>query len=858
MAHDVGVPPDGATHPRLLDEELDPKRREVLLAHANDRPAGCGISAEPDARWSLAPLVDTVRRGNVEMTAALKEHTAATPPDMTAAARRGSDTAAIPSRVPVIPGIVDLEPIDRGGMGVVYRGREISLDRIVAVKVLSVWAPPSESARQRAEREALMLAKLDHPNVVAIYAAGEAEGTPYIVMEWVAGPTLQKQIDAGRFAPREAARIGRDLARALERVHSLGIVHRDVKPDNVLVATEVGESSTPKLADFGLARPEHADALLTQADDVLGTPAYMAAEQTGLNASAGEVGSATDIHGLGGVIFAMLTGHPPYEAATAVESMQRAARGDVTHATALATVPADLRTIVWKCLSSLPARRYRSAGELADDLDRYLEGRPVAARPITLPERAAKWARRRPVAALTATLSVAFVITAIVGTAYHVIQLEQANDQISRSRDRAEEAMAVATRSMDRLTGTAIKQMLLRGKALDEEDRAFLQQVRDELREWPLGSQPVESLRFRVVALRRIAGMFFDVGHFADALACQESELAALDELETLVPGDVDVLQKRLDARYRQRWSLYQLRRPEEAAASARESIALLEAAPAHFPDRERALADTRLYLGAFLHDHHHVAEGSQEIAKAVDAVHSIHQRNPDDIGIAHQQVNALYVAQMYALRAGRLDERRAWLDRLVGEATSAIERFPVTTENRHARSGITKMLAISLSHVADLAADAGQLGEAFDLTSRRQQVSRAFLDGLSPNLIDDVHRELVDADIHAAILLQKLDRRDEAEASLDEAHNLATRLMDEQPAIWTHAILLARVLHQQADVAAAGGDVAKAISLLERETSVLEPWVSHKDAANDTADFLETARADLANLRSRAAVAAD
>ena len=464
--------------------------RDRLLGHARECTACTARLETAGSQWSLDHLGPGLGRPHGDDTRAIRDRLAQTPPGRGSYAGDATETAAIPRTVPPIPGIVELEAVGRGGMGVVYRGRDAVLGRLVAVKMLLAWAPLSDAARKRAEREALVLARLRHPNVVAIHAAGEIDGVPYLVMEWIAGGTLQQRLAAGRLPPREAAELACAVARALEQVHAIGIVHRDIKPANILLAEAADPRRTvvPKVADFGLARPEATTELLTRAEDVLGTPGYMAPEQTGLDPAVGEVGPTTDIHAVGGLLFAMLTGEPPFKAPTPLESMQRSVRGDLGNPAALALAPADLGTIVAKCLQPVPAHRYRSAGELADDLERFLDGRPVVARPIPVWERLGKWARRRPLAAVAAGLAAALLIGATGGTAYHVRQLGLANAQVTASRDRAQEAMTVAERSMERLTGGSIKRMLFRGEALDEGDLDYLRQVLDEFAEWPLGT----------------------------------------------------------------------------------------------------------------------------------------------------------------------------------------------------------------------------------------------------------------------------------------------------------------------------------------------------------------------------------
>ena len=239
--------------------------------------------------------------------------------------------ADVPDELPVIPGYDNLQLHASGGMATIYRARDAELGREVAIKLLSSHAIHSRTGRQRALREARLLARLAHPGVVTIHATGVWQERPYLVLEWIDGCTLQEKIDAGSLRPERAAEIARDLAQTLIGLHDAGIVHRDLKPDNVLLADPVaaGLPETVKLIDFGLARPDDASRELTIGDTVLGTPSYMAAEQTGLDPDLGETNPATDVHGIGCLLFAMLTGQAPYKAASVMASLQRAVRGEV-------------------------------------------------------------------------------------------------------------------------------------------------------------------------------------------------------------------------------------------------------------------------------------------------------------------------------------------------------------------------------------------------------------------------------------------------------------------------------------------------------------------------------------------------
>ncbi|MFM7250683.1 MAG: protein kinase domain-containing protein [Planctomycetaceae bacterium] len=221
-----------------------------------------------------------------------------------------------PIESPCIPGLVDLVEVGRGGMGAVFRARDERLGRTVAVKVLAGSAAISADGHRQADREARLLTRITHPNIVRILFVTESGGAPAIVMEWIDGPTLEERGRDAALPPRAAGAIVADLARAVAAVHACGIVHRDISPANVLLAAGE-EQPVPKLIDFGLARPDaEGPGAPSRTEVAIGTPPFMAPEQTGLDAALGAIGPATDIHGLGALLYWLLSGHAPHEAAT--------------------------------------------------------------------------------------------------------------------------------------------------------------------------------------------------------------------------------------------------------------------------------------------------------------------------------------------------------------------------------------------------------------------------------------------------------------------------------------------------------------------------------------------------------------
>jgi eukaryotic-like serine/threonine-protein kinase len=302
-----------------------------------------------------------------------------------------------------------LGELGRGGMGVVYLARNIALNRPCAIKTFPAgWAGPTAAARLRAEAQAV--AQLRHPNVVQIYGVGEVDGVPFLELEYLPGGSLAAAPDGAPRPAAEAARLIEPVARAVAEAHRLGIVHRDLKPANILLTAD-GE---PKVGDFGLARSLSSDVRLTHTGQLVGTPCYMAPEQ--VEPGAVDVGPAADVYSLGAILYELLTGRPPFRAATTLQTLDLVrSREPVPPRRMQPAVPRDLETICLKCLHKDPRRRYPGAGALADDLGRFVRGRPIVARPTGAAERAWKWARRHPgvaslSAALTMTAALAFVL----------------------------------------------------------------------------------------------------------------------------------------------------------------------------------------------------------------------------------------------------------------------------------------------------------------------------------------------------------------------------------------------------------------------------------------------------------------
>ncbi len=364
----------------------------------------CVRCLRPITDDSLGELCETCRRSDYTRRSVDLDDPAA----LTPTARIGRVAASPPAPPPILPGYEILDTLGTGGMGMVYKAREVGPDRVVAVKLIRAATDPD--ARDRFRVEVRSLAKLDHPNIVRVYAVELDGREPYFTMEYVDGRGLDKRLAAdGPLPPAEAARVVEAVARAVHAAHAAGVVHRDLKPANVLVAAD----GTPKVTDFGLAKRLDSDDGLTVTDAVLGTPGFMAPEQAGGRSR--RIGPPADVYSLGATLYALLTGQPPFRGVTPLDTAEQVrSRSPVPPTRLRPEVPPELEAVVLRCLEKDPARRYPSAEALADDLARWREGRPTVARPPTRIERAWQTVRgRRPVERATAaTLGVVLLASA--------------------------------------------------------------------------------------------------------------------------------------------------------------------------------------------------------------------------------------------------------------------------------------------------------------------------------------------------------------------------------------------------------------------------------------------------------------
>jgi serine/threonine protein kinase len=397
-----------AAYLEAVDAGREPDRQELLRRHPDLAAELEAFFADRDAFDRLAPP-------------------AARPAD--AATLAPSEQPAPGAKVRYFGDYELLEEIARGGMGVVYKARQVSLNRLVALKMILAGQFAGEDEVKRFRTEAEAAAQLDHPNIVPIYEVGEHEGNHYYAMQFVDGPSLARHLGSATWSNRDAAEVIRTCAGAVQYAHERGIIHRDLKPGNVLLsfsrdpegcaldALPSGSrlnGAVPKITDFGLAKRVGAGTSLTATGQIVGTPSYMAPEQANARR---DVGPAADVYALGAILYELLTGRPPFQAATPLDTILLVVSEEPVPPSRLqAKVPRDLETICLKCLEKRPERRYASARELADDLGRFLNYEPIRARPAGRARRFGVWLRKRPwtmvALALVAVLGVSLLAQA--------------------------------------------------------------------------------------------------------------------------------------------------------------------------------------------------------------------------------------------------------------------------------------------------------------------------------------------------------------------------------------------------------------------------------------------------------------
>jgi tetratricopeptide (TPR) repeat protein/tRNA A-37 threonylcarbamoyl transferase component Bud32 len=575
-----------------------------------------------------------------------------------------------------------LEELGHGGMGVVYKARQISLNRIVALKMISSGALASPATMARFQVEAEALASLQHPNIVQVYDVGVHDLGPYLAMEFLDGGSLAAYLAGRPQPPRAAAELVQTLARAIHCAHQRGIIHRDLKPANILLAggatAGFDRAASPpgsrpllvKITDFGLAKRLAGGKGQTSTGAVMGTPGYMAPEQAGGRVR--DTGPPTDVYALGAILYEMLTGRPPFVGDTALDTLQRVQSEEpVAPGRFCPKLPRDLETICLKCLEKEPAKRYSTAEALADDLRRFLDGAPIAARPAGLGERAWKWAKRRP--AWAALLGV--IVAAAGGLAASYIRL-------LHERNRGWHSLQVARQAVNDLYTKMTTERLLDEPQFDPLCQELLDKARVLCEELAREHSADPGVR------ADIAIAWFQLGDI-HRLRDQHDEAEqaygeAIARQGKLCRDYPDEPRYRLDLANSHNWLGELLRergrRLDEAEQHYRAALELQQQPAGVLPGNpsyRREQARSHFNLGIVERDTYRLPEARADYDRAVELLTELHQADAVDPNVRHDLARALVNRGALARLGQRTTDARRDDDQAIKLLAGLHQEFP-------------------------------------------------------------------------------------------------------------------------------------------------------------------------------------
>jgi serine/threonine-protein kinase len=736
------------------------------------------------------------------------------------------EASTIPKEV---PGYEILGELGRGGMGVVYKARQVALNRLVALKMIlgGQFSSASDVARFRKEAEAI--ARLSHPHIVQVYDVGVFEGLPYCALEYVPGGSLDRVLGSQPQPPREAAALVAKIAQGMQAAHEAGIVHRDLKPANILLAAASSQLSVaskeasdatlptdhwplttvqPKITDFGLAkRLEEGDGQ-TRTGELLGTPSYMAPEQAAARHQ--EIGPAADIYALGAILYEMLTGRPPFKGLSALDTVMQVQTAEPVSPSRLQMkIPRDLETICLKCLSKEPYQRYLTAAALAEDLERFLHGETIQARPVGRAERAWRWCRRNPVVASLAAALLLALLGGLVGMTFLYFQAQASATLALQERDEARRQRARADAHYFQAQASATL-------ALQERDEARRQRARAD-----------SHLVLAREALDKAVNKVADNSKLREAdftplrKELLTTALPFYEQLASLVSDEPDLEVERAQTIYRMAILKRELGDFPAALQNVDAALAILTKQAASHPDKSKyryELSQCLASRGTLLEALGQRKEAATVYRQAAEMQEKLVAADPKQaayhgaLGITYNGLATL------AVKEEQLPQAAQALQRARAEFNQALELAPKFTLYR-------KEMGVVLGNLAVILDRQGKENEALEIYQANIQEREKLLAELPQD--PDVRDELGRACYNLGNLLDKKGKRAEAEQLYRRSLALREKLVADFPTIPYYRVHLTSTLNNLAMNLSHRGEKPEAEKLLKQAFQVREKLVA-------------------------------
>lgn len=584
---------------------------------------------------------------------------------------------------------VVLEEIAQGGMGVVYKARQKNPDRLVALKMIRTGELAGDEEVARFEAEANAAAWLDHPNIVPIYEAGELDGQHFFSMGYVEGRGLDERLQDGPIAPRETAKLVFAIADAVQYAHEQGVIHRDLKPSNVLLDSD----GVPRVTDFGLAKRVDADRSLTLPGEAMGTPSFMPPEQA--RGDLERIGPRSDVYSLGATLYCLLTARPPFQASSVMETMRQVVEQDPVSPRELnRAVERDLETICLKCLEKESDRRYATAAEVSAELQFFLDGRPIAARPVGRWERARRWSVRNPLSASLVAAVVMVFIAGFAGVSHQWWRAEENYREVLKQKSATEAALADAQEQRKKKEAETERAK----KERDRAERNLREAIGAVFRFYTQVSESPELLR----------------GHPGTQELRRKLLARARDYFSRFVKqneGDLNLTYELVAAYYRLGTMYFETSELKEAEESFDRVVALCKPHQKEARFREE-LAAAYLSLSSL---HHHAGRSQKRVQyqrKAMNAFAALMAEFPKEINYRYKHAFCQFTMSLVDREEHRYAEALGWMHKCIPTFQQLLKKID-SDELRARLAGAHCYRAVALTASGQLDKANADYGEA-------------------------------------------------------------------------------------------------------------------------------------------------